>query len=127
MGQFIRFAGNADPSARPSAVMPGRGPILVQPGNDARVVGQVRGGEVLAISRSVEVPELDSIAGQIRIERLTYQNDHRTRTISTICSLLRAVRGKAQTDTLNSYKGLADCMTPKKNRLLQTDRGTVKR
>ncbi|HEY9623929.1 MAG TPA: SH3 domain-containing protein [Crinalium sp.] len=60
MGQFVRFTGNPDLSARPSVVMRGGGPILAQPGNDARVVGQVRGGEVLTISRSVEVPELDN-------------------------------------------------------------------
>lgn len=60
MGQFMQFIGNPDPSARPSVVMPGGVPILAHPGNDARVVGQVRGGEVLTISRSVEVPELDN-------------------------------------------------------------------
>ncbi|HEY9640445.1 MAG TPA: SH3 domain-containing protein [Coleofasciculaceae cyanobacterium] len=60
MGQYMRFIGNPDPSARPSVVMPGEIPILAQPGNDARVVGRVRGGEVLTISRSVEVPELDN-------------------------------------------------------------------
>jgi hypothetical protein len=60
MGQFVRFTGNPDLSARPSVVMRGGGPILDQPGNNARVVGQVRGGEVLTISRSVEVPELDN-------------------------------------------------------------------
>ncbi|WP_190510609.1 SH3 domain-containing protein [Leptolyngbya sp. FACHB-321] len=70
MGQFIRFIGNPDLSARPSVVMRGGGPILAQPGNEARVVGQVRGGEVLTISRSVEVPELDnrkSIATTIEV------------------------------------------------------------
>jgi hypothetical protein len=60
MGQFVRFIADPAPSVRPSVVMPGGGPILAEPNNDARVVGQVQGGEVLTISRSVNVPEPDN-------------------------------------------------------------------